>query len=291
MPCYNPVKAYRATTVNPKTGKRGLVFKPQKGYTDLDLTVPCGGCIGCRLDKSRSWAIRCIHEAQLHDDNAYLTLTYSDENLPNDGSLKHDHFQKFMKSVRQKYGGEIRYFMCGEYSDAGRPHYHAIIFNIKITDKKVHTKNKQGDFIYTSEKLAKYWKHGFHYIGDVTFQSAAYVARYIMRKQTGEQGKDFYGNRKHPYLAMSRKNGIGKKWFDKYYKDLYPHDYVVINGKKMQVPKFYDQQYEKIEPEKMQKIKNQRLNFGKKLEKDSTIRRLRDRETVKTAQTETLTRN
>ena len=92
MPCYHPISGYRSRHLN-KSGKRSIVFDKKNGYIDMPITVKCGQCIGCRLEYSRQWAIRCLHEAQLHEDNCFITLTYDDENLPHNGSLTKPHFQ------------------------------------------------------------------------------------------------------------------------------------------------------------------------------------------------------
>ena len=116
MACYTPLKGYRSTELT-KNGKRKIVFNRNHGFADLPVTVPCGQCIGCRLERSRQWAIRCTHEASLWEKNCFITLTYNDENLPKDGSLDVTHFQKFMKRLRKKHGAGIRFYHCGEYGD------------------------------------------------------------------------------------------------------------------------------------------------------------------------------
>ncbi|AXL15266.1 replication initiator protein [Microviridae sp.] len=276
MPCFNPLRGWRSKTVNP-SGKRSIVFNRNQGYDDLVIELPCGQCIGCRLERSRQWAIRCLHEASLYDDNCFLTLTYSDVNLPIDGSLNKEHFQKFMKRLRKKYprlpGNTIRYFHCGEYGEKlNRPHYHACLFNIDFTDK-VLWKNKNGFKLYTSESLSQLWPYGYCIIGNVTFESAAYVARYIMKKITGDQANDHYQGRSPEYITMSRRPGIGKAWYDKFKDDLFPHDKCIINGKETTIPKFY---YNLLE------LDDSKLNFLLKAVRkkqamgadDATLRRL-----------------
>ena len=116
MACYHPIIMYRSRTGrNPKTGKWPLVLNPSQGYSDLQVVVPCGKCIGCRLDKSREWSIRCVNEASLHDKNCFITLTYDDDHLPGDRSLHVEHFQKFMKRLRWHSDVLIRFLHCGEY--------------------------------------------------------------------------------------------------------------------------------------------------------------------------------
>ena len=136
MPCYRPIKGYRSRRLNAETGKRPVVFNPRDGFYDQPVDLPCGQCIGCRLERSRQWAIRCVHEASLHERNCFITLTYRDECLPTNGSLDLDAFQKFMKRLRRRFGEGVRFFHCGEYGENfGRPHYHAILFNLDFSDK------------------------------------------------------------------------------------------------------------------------------------------------------------
>lgn len=218
--------------------------------SDESLDLPCGQCIGCRLERSRQWAMRCYHEASMYEENCFITLTYNDEHLPENKSLDVAHFQKFMKRLRKRFGAGIRFFHCGEYGEKYfRPHYHACLFNFDFPDKKLWKVNNNHR-LYISESLSELWPFGFSTIGDVTFESAAYVARYIMKKVTGDAADSHYErvcletgevfNLKPEYTTMSRRPGIGKPWFDKYHKDVYPSDFVVINNKKLKPPKYYD---------------------------------------------------
>ena len=298
MPCYYPRQGWRAKKVN-ESGKRSIVFNPRYAFMDMPITVPCGQCIGCRLEKSRQWAIRITHEASLYDNNCFLTLTYDNEHLPKDGNLVKQHFTKFMKRLRKNYGkknpyyrcsdplrwkewndnvnNKIRYFMCGEYGEQlGRPHYHAIIFNFDFDDKELlHV--KQGIPLYTSEKLSRLWtdentgkNRGFCTIGQVTFESAGYVARYCTKKVSGAAKEDHYKSvdaisgeiiQKEPeYAQMSKKPSIGKAWFDQYYLDIYRHDVMSVRCRDMRPPKYYDKEFEKIDPKRMAYLKKQRLD-------------------------------
>lgn len=290
MACFRPLDAWRSLQTN-VSGKRGLVFDKTKGFADLPVTIACGQCIGCRLDRSRMWAVRCVHEASLHKDNCFITLTYNNENLPSDGSLHVEHFQKFMKRFRKKYGSGIRFFHCGEYGELHRrPHYHACIFGFDFADKELFSM-RNGTPLYTSASLDKLWPFGFCSIGTVTFESAAYVARYIMKKVTGDVAEMHYMNIdydtgecqkiKPEYTTMSRRPGIGKGWFEKYHSDVYPDDFVVINGKKISPPKFYDSQFEILDPDRFEKIKRRRARDALKRAADNTPERLAVKEKVK----------
>ena len=279
-----------------------IVFNPTYGWVDRPLTIPCGQCVGCRLERSRQWAVRCVHEASLHEDNCFITLTYNNESLPEDGSLNKKHFQDFMKRLRKKYKNKkIRYYHCGEYGDKNfRPHYHAIIFGLEFDDQKLFTVNN-GEKLYTSEKLEKLWPFGFSTIGTVTFESAAYVARYVMKKVNGKNAKNHYERVDSntgeiyslvpEYNTMSRRPGIASGWFDKYKDDVYPSDNIHLREKTFRPPKFYDKMYEHLMPNEMEKIKMQRMKNMQKHAKDNTAERLAVKEQVKNAQLNKLIRS
>lgn len=192
MPCFKPLDAWRPIDSSSKK----LVFSYNAkhcGSVTPDLQVPCGRCVGCRLERSRQWAIRVVHEASLHERNCFITLTYSDLHLPDDRGLHYDHFQLFMKRLRKKYGDGIRFYMCGEYGDKlGRPHFHACLFNHDFDDKKLWQTTPSGSRLFRSSDLESLWPYGFSSIGDVTFESAAYVARYIMKKVGGDAADEHY---------------------------------------------------------------------------------------------------
>lgn len=294
MPCFHPISGYRSRTVN-ANGKRPIVFNRRSGYVDLPVDLPCGQCIGCRLEKSRQWATRCMHEAQMFSENCFITLTYDPKFIPAGNTLVKKDFQTFMKRLRKKFiGTPIRYFHCGEYGDLNRrPHYHAIIFNLDFSDKILYSE-KNSVLLYTSATLQKLWQLGFSTIGEVTFESAAYVARYAMKKITGHTAKSHYENidletgeitdMQAEYITMSLKPGIGSKWFEKFASDVYPSDEVIMRGHRVKPPRYYDTIYEKVHPKKMEKIKFRRIKKASKHKSDSTPERLSDREIVKKAQ-------
>lgn len=280
MACFRPLKGYRSNCVN-ENGKRPIVFTPREGYLDMPLDIPCGSCIGCRLERSRQWAIRCVHEASLYEKNCFITLTYNNDHLPHDKSLNVKHFQDFMKRLRWKYGAGIRFFHCGEYGEElNRPHYHACIFNFDFPDKTLW-KNERDVKLYRSKSLEDLWENkGYCTIGDVTFESAAYVARYITKKITGEIADDHYKGRKPEYITMSRRPGIGKGWFQKFKNDVFPSDQVVIRGKEMKPPKFYEKLFELDSPENFATVKGKRKIEIRKL--DGVDPRLSVREEIQT---------
>lgn len=281
MTCYHPLKGW-SRIGNPQQ----VTFNRSHAYTDRPRTVPCGQCVGCRLERSRQWAVRCHHEASLHEENCFVTLTYNPENEPEYGSLKLRDLQLFMKKLRKKYSRKIRFYACGEYGPKlQRPHYHLIIFNHDFADKTLWQENN-GEKLYRSKELEKIWTYGFSSVGSVTFNSAAYVARYIMKKQNGVQAVLHYGNRIPEFTVMSRRPGIGANWLKKFASDVYPDDFVIINGKRVRPPRFYDQNFELIEPIKIARKQNLRKHA-----ENNTPERLAVRETIQKAKLKQLPRD
>lgn len=290
MACYRPLYGYKAQSPNP-SGKRNIVFNVSQGYRDMPVTLPCGSCIGCRLERSRQWAIRCLNEASLHSENSFITLTYSEENLPKYGSLQKEDFQKFMKRLRFEYADKkIRYFHCGEYGEnTYRPHYHACIFGHDFSDKQLW-KTVRGNKYFRSDTLERLWPMGQSTIGEVTFESAAYVARYITKKITGPLAEMYYTQeneltgdieQKLPeYVTMSRRPGIGKNWLEKYSKDIFPDDFIIVRGKKMRPPKYYRSQYELADPKGYAEVRAANQVAAAKKSDNNTWDRLIVRETI-----------
>lgn len=305
MPCYKPVQGFRSREVNLATGKRSVVFNARFGYPDMPVTVPCGQCVGCRLMRSREWAVRCIHEAQLHSDNCFITLTYADEHLPEGRSLQLEHYQKFMKRLRKANGPAIRFFHCGEYgSRYGRPHYHALLFNYDFRDKKLFDlrRKKTAEVpLFVSEHLQELWPFGFSTIGAVTFESAAYVARYIMKKVTGELADDHYDwcdpetgevfRRAPEYTTMSRRPGIGRGWLEKYGAEVWNSDFVVIGGRRLKVPRYYDKVLELEDLASLDELKRARRIAARSQAANNTPARLEVREKVQLAKLKQLKRD
>lgn len=322
MPCYHPLKAYQ------REGGGPVVWDPLSRYAGMPINLPCGQCVGCRLERSRQWAVRCMHEAQMYDHNSFITLTYKPECLPmifNTPTLVLDHFQKFMKRLRFSAKGltpivnpypasdfipdgpcthvhwPIRFFHAGEYGEKnGRPHYHACLFNYDFPDKYDPFKSPSGQTLYRSKFLEELWPYGFSSIGTVTFQSAAYVARYIMKKQNGKSAEKHYRaidaetgellHRSPEYTTMSRRPGIGSLWFDEFSSDVYPHDYVIVNGRKCRPPKFYDARLQAVAPHTFEEIQFERHLKSQKQLDNCTPDRLAVREAVQLSQLKLLPR-
>lgn len=245
--------------------------------------------------------MRCLHEAALHEDNAFITLTYEPQYLPEGGTLIKKHFQDFMKRLRKKYGGRrISYFHCGEYGEQKRrPHYHAILFGLRFVDQQFYSRGADGTFLYTSDELSRLWPFGFATVGEVTFESAAYVARYAVKKLSF-YGEDAYEHidldtgeilpLQPEYTTMSLKPAIGKEWYGRFKGDVYPSDEVIVRGKVMKPPKYYDKLLEQDSAEAHAQMKALRLGDALERAHDNTKARLLVREEVKIAQTQNLKR-
>lgn len=300
MACFHPVTAYQSPHLQ-SNGKYEIVFQHIRGQRlgYRKIAVPCQKCDGCLLERSKSWAVRCMHEAQLHDRNCFITLTFSDEWLPQDMSLHHKDFADFMKRFKShvayhegsSVADAIRRYHCGEYGELyGRPHHHACIFGYDFSDKYIW-KTSNGVPLYRSPTLEKLWPYGYSSIGSVTFESAAYVARYIMKKVTHNQADEHYKfvhpytgkvyQRKPEYNSMSRRPGLARGWFDKYAADVYPGDFVVIrDGVKIKPPRYYDKLFELGDPISFEHIKFDRFTKSLKHVDDNTPERLKVREQV-----------
>lgn len=258
------------------------------------FSVPCGRCIGCRLEYSRQWAVRITHEQLMFDQDelpsSYLTLTYRPEDLPSDGQLVPEHFRDFMKRLRAKLPGrKIRYYHCGEYGEKfQRPHYHAALFGWDFPDKQFY-KNVGGYPTFVSEFLDSTWTFGHCLVGSLTFESAAYVARYITKKINGEKRHGHYVNQDgvvlpQEYCTMSRMPGLGYEYFRRYWREMYPRDEVIVRGHPAKPPRYYDELLRQESPEMYERVKEARIRRAIEHAEDNTPDRLVVREKVKNAQ-------
>lgn len=256
MPCYHPIAAYQRRS----GGRLSFSFKSMP-HDARHLEIPCGQCIGCKLEFARRWAVRCMHEAKMHESNCFVTLTYDDDHLPPDLSLCHPHFVAFFKRLREYLRSighpPIRFFMGGEYGEKySRPHYHSLIFGFYPEDKVFWKMSDSGYPVYTSALLDKAWRFGRVYVGDVTFESASYVARYCLKKSNdGYPRREILDvttgeiiTRAHEYGKMSLRPGIGASFVEKYARDIFMNDRVVVNGHVSPLPRYYDILLERESP-------------------------------------------
>lgn len=277
--------------------------------------IPCGKCISCRLENARQTAVRCVHEASMYDNNSFITLTYSDEHLVAD-KLYYVHFQQFVKDLRTRLFSDllnsiypnldqklqrqlwrqktkenrnelydrIRFsvLVSGEYGDKNkRPHWHALFFNFRPKDLTYLRKNDRGDRIYRSEMVERIWGRNNsetrpNEIGDVTFESAGYCARYAAKKLVhGKDGTHEY----NPVSRRSSKQAIGKKWIEKNWRDVFTHGELSFDtGKeiiKCGIPRYYEKWFKKTHPEEwiryVTQVKPKKIEEAQKREEKITL--------------------
>lgn len=232
----------------------------------------------CRLAKSSMWAMRCMNEAQLHHQNCFITLTYNNEKLPKFGTLYKPDLQNFFKRLR-KERGSFRYYACGEYGETtDRAHYHACLFGIDFKDK-VQFRRTGDHWLYLSKELTRIWGNGNTSVGELTYETAAYTARYVTKKLSKGQQRYVRVDEdtgeiiplQQPFAIMSNGGGrktagapargaIGKQWFAKYHGDIYnaDKDFLMMRGKRVRPPRYYDNLYDVVNPLHMEQIKQKR---------------------------------
>lgn len=302
MPCYHPMLAYR---------KRGSSDKPIIAHAKVDvkervyplstrnpmayetLTLPCGQCIGCRLDYSRGWANRMMLELPYHETAYFLTLTYDDDHVPmdmylsvdddgfdddgvvDDGAIhKHlsltlrpDDLRDFIKRLRDNqayhHARKISYYAVGEYgSQTARPHYHAIIYGLRLDDLEPFG-GANGYTYYRSPTIERLWTYGFSSVCNVSWETCAYCARYMLKKQKGATADVYQRYSLHPeFSRCSLKPAIGKRWYDDHKDEAYDYDEIYLatakRGVRFKPPHYFDKLFDLEQPEKLQQIKQQR---------------------------------
>lgn len=297
MPCFRPVPCWRSSTVNEGTGKRSIIYSPLKAYILPNgkpdaITRPCGQCKYCKSEAARQWGVRACLESTLYQNNCFVTLTYAPEHLPVLGCLDYDAAPMFMDRLRARFGQGIRSYGCAEYgSKRGRPHYHLCIFNFDFADKK-QIRNLGGrDPLFESETLKELWPFGHSSVGSLTFESAAYVASYCTKKLNGpkshvyevydENGEcvrwpsgEFFKKPVERSVSVSRMPGIARPWYDRFGSFVRTHDFVVVNGRRMRPPKYFDKLCEQYFPEDFKVMKMKRkdsaLEMRDRLEKEDS---------------------
>lgn len=270
MPCYSPAK----------------IPHPEKRLRDsgVRLQIACGRCIGCLLQRGRDWTVRCLHEARLHESSLFLTLTYDDDHLfvPDaHPSLNPIDMTLFFKRLR-KAGHRVRYFYCGEYGErTDRPHYHAIVFGLQLSDLKESFK-RNGYKYFTSRFLDDVWKLGSVVVSDVTPDSVAYTAGYCLKKLYGPDATLWYAQRQTipPFVRMSRRPGIGADYFSRYKMDM-RNDYTMLSSTfKSKLPRFYDKLLKVSDSDDLERRKAARKDRAWSQLSEQSKRRLAQREAI-----------
>lgn len=257
MACYHPVEV----------GVLGKPLWPGAPRILNPMTVGCGNCLGCRADQARDWTFRNLHESQMHDYSWFVTLTYDEENCPENHQLNPSHLRKFFKTMRRDT--TLRYYAVGEYGDTTqRPHYHALLYGPSFLDRVSYT-NRAGAKVWRSQTLDDAWGLGLTEIGTLTPASAAYCAGYVQKKLGRKKDSEDH-NRVNPHTGelidwqpefsrMSLKPAIGRTWIEKYWKDVYPRDYIVVRGQQYRPPRYYDKWMDQHHPEVMAETRWKRV--------------------------------
>lgn len=200
------------------------------------MFVACGKCLECKMKKSNEWGFRLAHEASLHEKNCVVTLTYNDDFLPADLSVRKTETQNFMKRLRKSiYPHKVRFFACGEYgAKKGRPHYHVVLFGYCPDDLTYLYTTEKGEVLYKSESLAKVWGKGFVSVGlDVTVNTAKYLSKYL-QKNIGKPKSE--NEKQPPFVLMSNRPGIGA---DAVRDSWLVSGKTYLDGKYISLPKYY----------------------------------------------------
>lgn len=272
MRCVRPVHGFRAIGGGLKFGRAVS--------SGIPMQVRCGQCIGCRLAKSQEWAVRIMHEAQMHDHSCHVTLTYDNDHLPENGSLDRKAFSAFIKRLRKRLDPvRVRYFQVGEYGEnEKRPHHHAVLFGPDVlTDAIPWGTSPSGFPLFRSPLLEREWKCGFAVVGQLSFEMAQYIAKYTTKilnvtKGSSKAMHDAYERRfsrvdpesgeivqvEPEFATMSRRPGIGESWFRKYGSDVFPSDFVVVDGRKVPTPRYYTYLLEKEDRDAYDLVKRER---------------------------------
>lgn len=267
----------------------------QNGNIKEIQKIGCGQCFGCRMEYAREWATRCEIEMRQWEHNWFLTLTYDDEHLPRNvgidtktgevidtNYLVPEDLTQFMKSLRQYWQrhydvNNIRFYACGEYGDRSqRAHYHVILFNIDIPDIEPHHKNTKGNMVFTSKIIEHIWGRGIIGIGIANWETAAYTAQYMLKKQKGKNAKSYYADRHitPEFTRMSRMPGIAAEWYKANKDKLWQTDEIILaKGRKVKPPSYYDKLYD-LEIETLEKQATNEEDCRAKLDAKKELREL-----------------
>lgn len=270
MPCFYPLQGFQARKVNP-SGLRSVVFQKSRGFADREQVVSCGRCIGCRRDEALSWSVRAWHEYQVVTRSCALTLTYSEDNCPR--SISIDELQRFFKRLRKNTGADFRYLACGEYGeDLHRPHYHVCLFGFDFSaDHVFYKRSANGSKLYNSAELSKSWGLGHAVEGEMTFSTACYVAGYVTKKVAGSPADPHYDGRDAEFRLSSTRPALGRRWFERYWRDCMNDEIILPSGGVAPLPKYYVDLLERISPDDFIRIRNSRSSAARDLARSGAL--------------------
>lgn len=267
MPCYHPSRV---------PIRRKSIFAGRR--VEYTQEVPCGHCLGCRAEQARQWAVRMMHESIMHESSWFATLTYSDEEIPPNGSLRPSDLQSFFKNLRRDLPPRsVSFYACGEYGEyTERPHYHAVLFGVEFLDK-YRDPNPSRDTVWRSPSLERAWGRGITELGTLTMASASYVAGYVRKKVRKKDFENHYTRvddetgelfeLEPEFARMSLRPAIGRRWIERYWRDVYPRDYVVVDGVECKPPRYYDKWMDANHPEIMEGVRQRRWDEMVELDK------------------------
>ena len=281
MKCLSPLYAIDYGVLNPETLKKKIkilsrvqslpgarIHLEERFGAGSVLELPCGKCINCKINYSRTWAIRCMCEALYHEDNFFVTLTFNEENYVTGYEKLRREAQLFFKRLRKVFPG-VRYFGCCEKGDHLRNHFHFILFGLPLADLKCLGKGPKGGYYYESKLLQKIWSKGFITIGDVNYTTCNYVAQYCLKKV-------YRSDNDEEFVMMSTKPGIGTQYFKDHWQDIYDTDKVYLsNGDTLLEhipPRYFDKLLDRIHPLLLDVVKRERLNKAQAFRFDKLIK-------------------
>ena len=269
MYCHHPMEMHMSSSLT-ATGKRGWTFNlrdsldPDRRIDHMHIQVPCGQCIACRVRKAQEWSARLWLEWQMcKSSSCFLTLTYDDEHLPSDRSLRVEDYQLFLKRLRKRLPQKIRYYCAGEYgSELARPHYHLILFGTDFGSDKLplcNVFNRLHPDYYISSLVADCWDKGYHTIAPLSDACICYVAKYVIKKAVGKSADDWYNGRRTEFGIGSK--GIAREWYDQYGNDMWSKGYFRWGDrfKKCRPVRYYERILEKNDFDRLQNIKTDRI--------------------------------
>lgn len=261
--CFHPQLAWLQTVVKDGVERRAVFFSCPTSDAE-PIHLPCGKCLGCKMDHARTWAIRCLHESQCHDRNSFLTLTFDDAHVHD---ICKDDLQRFFKRLRKALGGQrVSYYAVGEYGElSSRPHYHALVFGW-YPDDAYYWSGCGTRALFRSPLLERLWPFGNSLVGSVSYESACYCTRYCAKALSAGG-----------FALMSRRPAIGKQWWSLYHDEVIAHDgcHVPFSDCFVRPPRYYDMQ---SEPSELAERKERRKQEATVRHSGETVDRLLQRE-------------